>query len=157
MASTELSFVLNGIPVQAKVPSHHTLLKFLRDNLGLTGAKEACGSGDCGACVVLMDGRPVNSCLVLAAEADGHDIVTIEGLAKDGELHPLQQAFLEHEAYQCGFCTPGMLMTAYGLLQENPKPTPQEVRVALAGNLCRCTGYERIVRAIVSVGERNND
>lgn len=157
VASTEINLMVNGKSVKAIVPCHHTLLKFLRDNLGSTGAKEACGDGDCGACVLLMDGCPVNSCLVLAVEADGHDILTVEGLAKNGELHPLQQAFLAHEAYQCGFCTSGMLMTAYALLQENPQPTPEEVKFALAGNLCRCTGYERIVTAIVSTGEKNND
>jgi carbon-monoxide dehydrogenase small subunit len=124
----------------------------LRDGLGLTGSKEGCGDGNCGACTVLLNGRPVNSCLVLAVEVDGSDVFTIEGLARSGALHPLQQAFIDHGGLQCGFCTPGLVMVAYALLQENPHPTEQEVRMAIAGNLCRCTGYDKVVRAVMAVG-----
>jgi carbon-monoxide dehydrogenase small subunit len=124
------------------------LLQVLRNGLGLNGTKEGCGTGDCGACTVLLDGKPVNSCLVLAIDADGHEVTTVEGLEKEGKLHPLQAAFVEEGAVQCGFCTPGMLMTAKGLLDENPHPSEGEIRRGIAGNLCRCTGYVRIVRAI---------
>ncbi len=134
---------------EVAVAPHRTLLEVLRDNLGLTGTKKACDEGECGACTVLMDGKPVSSCLVLAVEAQGKRITTIEGLANNGELHPLQQAFLEHGAFQCGFCTPGMLMAAVGMLNENPEPTEEEVRRAIAGNLCRCTGYTRVAEAIL--------
>ncbi len=156
MAGIAIRFTLNGQPAELEVQPHHTLLKCLRDDLGMTGTKEGCANGDCGACVVLMDGKPVNACLVFALEAEGHDIMTVEGLAQGSSLHPLQQSLLEHEAFQCGFCTPGVLMTAYGLMQENPHPTPEEVRAALAGNLCRCTGYERIISAVVATGERQD-
>lgn len=142
--------VNGGIHVE-RVSSRRTLLDFLREDLGLTGTKEGCGSGDCGACTVLLDGKPINSCLALAVEVDGHEIITIEGLSQDQELHPLQQAFIDEGAVQCGFCSPGMLMTAKGLLDENPYPTEAEVRKAIAGNLCRCTGYVRIVQAIKKV------
>lgn len=127
-----------------------TLLEVLRAELGLTGAKRACETGDCGACTVLVDGKAVTSCLVLAVEAQGKEILTIEGLAKDGQLHPLQSAFVEHGGIQCGFCTPGMILSAKALLDENPEPTEEEVRRAIAGNLCRCTGYVKIVEAIVA-------
>src|ERR1051325_4342086 len=126
-----------------------TLLDALRDELGLTGAKEGCGSGDCGACSVMLDGRLVCSCLVLAAEAEGRRVDTIEGMAHGSELHPLQQKFLEHAALQCGFCTPGILVASKALLERNPDPTETEVRYWLAGNLCRCTGYDKIVRAVM--------
>jgi carbon-monoxide dehydrogenase small subunit len=135
------------------VGSHHTLLKVLREQMGLTGTKIGCENGECGACTVLLDGEPVNSCLVLAVEADGHTIETIEGLTKGEELHALQKAFIDHNAIQCGFCTPGMLMTAEGLLRRNPHPTEDEVRKAITGNLCRCTGYIRIVDAILEVAD----
>jgi aerobic-type carbon monoxide dehydrogenase small subunit (CoxS/CutS family) len=148
--NTTLTFTLNDQPVELSVPARWTLLKTLRECFGLTGAKEGCGTGDCGACVVLLDGRPVNSCLVLAPEVSGHRVKTIEGLADDELMRRLQQAFLHHSAVQCGYCTPGTLMTAYGYLSENPHPFAEDVRWALAGNLCRCTGYERIVSAVLS-------
>jgi aerobic-type carbon monoxide dehydrogenase small subunit (CoxS/CutS family) len=139
---------------EVAVEPHRTLLEVLRDTLGLTGTKKACDEGECGACTVLMDGKPVSSCLVLAVEAQGKRITTVEGLAHNGELHPLQQAFLEHGAFQCGFCTPGMLMAAVGMLNENPKPTEAEVRRGIAGNLCRCTGYTRVAEAILIAAEK---
>jgi carbon-monoxide dehydrogenase small subunit len=126
----------------------------LRENFGLTGTKRSCSEGECGACTVLLDGKPVASCLVLAVEAQGKRIETVEGLAQNGELHPLQQAFIEHGALQCGFCTSGMLMAAKGLLNENRKPSEEEVRRAISGNLCRCTGYNTIVEAIMDAAER---
>ena len=125
----------------------------MREELGLTGTKEGCASGDCGACVVLLDNRPVNSCLVMAAETSGHDIWTIEGLSEIPKMQLLQKTFLEKAAYQCGFCTPGILVTAYGLMIENPHPTSEQIRLALAGNLCRCTGYDRIIDAVLISGE----
>ncbi len=144
----KISTTLNGESVDFLCEPNQTLLEALRDRLGLTGTKEGCGSGDCGACSVIMNGRVVASCLVLAAEAEGAAITTVEGLAKDGVLHPLQQRFLEHAALQCGFCTPGILVAAKALLDANPNPTEAEVRLGLAGNLCRCTGYDKIVRAV---------
>ena len=145
----EITLSVNGSPFALEVKVSRVLVDVLRDDLGLTGTKEGCGTGDCGACTVLIDGRPVNSCLVLAVEADGKEVTTVEGLSKDGKLDPLQEAFVEEGAVQCGFCSPGMLMTSKGLLAENPSPTEQEVRKAIAGNLCRCTGYVRIVNAIL--------
>jgi len=145
---------VNGITYEASVEPHTTLLTLLRDHLGLTGTKWACGTGDCGACTVIVDGRAVTSCLVLALDANGRQVLTIEGLARDGELHPLQQAFIEHGAVQCGYCTPGMIMMAKALLDENPHPSEEEVRSALRGNLCRCTGYNKIVDAILAVASR---
>jgi len=145
----EITLSVNGSQYTLEVKVNRALLDVLRDDLGLTGTKEGCGTGDCGACTVLIDGRPVNSCLVLAVEADGKEVTTVEGLSKDGKLDPLQEAFVEEGAVQCGFCSPGMLMTSKGLLAENPSPTEQEVRKAIAGNLCRCTGYVRIVNAIL--------
>ena len=130
------------------VEPRKTLLAMLRDQLHLTGTKEGCSTGDCGACTVLMDGQPVTSCLVLGVEADGREIVTIEGLATDGKLHPIQDALVELGGLQCGFCTPGMVMSAVALLAANPNPTEQEIREAIAGNLCRCTGYGKIIAAI---------
>jgi aerobic carbon-monoxide dehydrogenase small subunit len=141
---------VNGQSESHEAPAELTLLGFLREILNLTGAKEGCNEGECGACIVLVDGRPVNSCLMLAVEADGCEITTIEGLGRAGALHPLQEAFLAASAVQCGFCTPGMIMTAAGLLAQNPDPTEDEVRVALAGNLCRCTGYRQILDAVMS-------
>ncbi|MEK7847505.1 MAG: (2Fe-2S)-binding protein [Chloroflexota bacterium] len=146
-----VTVTVNGERRQALAEPRNTLLELLRDTLGLTGAKEGCGDGNCGACTVLLDGRPVNSCLVLAVEAQGRDVVTIEGLAQDGSLHPLQRAFVESGAIQCGFCTPGLVMAAYALLRDNPRPTEHQVRAAIAGNLCRCTGYDKVVRAIMAV------
>ncbi len=144
-----VTLTVNGEQRQALAEPRVTLLELLRDGLGLTGSKEGCGDGNCGACTVLLNGRPVNSCLVLAVEVDGSDVFTIEGLARSGALHPLQQAFIDHGGLQCGFCTPGLVMVAYALLQENPHPTEQEVRMAIAGNLCRCTGYDKIIRAVL--------
>ncbi len=130
-----------------------TLLEVLRDELGLTGTKEGCGTGACGSCTVLMDGQAVNSCLVYIAEAEGKEITTIEGLAREGKLHPLQQAFMDQGAVQCGYCTPGMILMAKALLDSNPRPSEAQIREAIAGNLCRCTGYDKIVRAIMGVAQ----
>jgi aerobic carbon-monoxide dehydrogenase small subunit len=144
----EISLVVNGEHYRISVPSHHTLLQVLREQLVLTGTKNGCEAGECGACAVLMNGEPVNSCMVLAPEADGAEIVTIEGLAQESRLDPLQEAFVASGATQCGFCTPGILINAHALLERNPSPTGSEVREALVGNLCRCTGYLRIVDAV---------
>jgi len=148
-----VSFSVNGRPVRLSVASDRRLLDVLRDELRLTGAKEGCGKGECGACTVIVDGRSVNSCLMLAAEADGSEILTVEGLAAEGRLSPLQKAFLDHGAAQCGFCIPGQLMSAHALLMHNPHPTPEEIREALAGNLCRCAGYEQITEAVLAAAE----
>ena len=141
---------VNGVTYEASLEPQTTLLSLLRDHLGLTGAKWACGTGDCGACTVIMDGRAVTSCLVLALDANGREVLTIEGLAKDGEFHPLQRAFIEHGAVQCGYCIPGIIMMAKALLDENPYPSEEEVRSALRGNLCRCTGYNKILDAVLA-------
>jgi len=145
---------INGEDVQFLCEPRQTLLEVLRDTLGLTGVKEGCGNGNCGACNIIMDGVLVNTCLVLAVEAEGRAITTIEGIAGEGGLHPLQQAFLEHAALQCGICTPGFIIAAKALLDRNPHPTEREVRYFLAGNLCRCTGYDKIVRAVLDASER---
>lgn len=144
----KIRITLNGNVVSPEVPAHRVLLDLLRDEIGLTGTKEGCGTGDCGACTVLLNGKPVNSCLVLSGELDGADIVTIEGLQIGRELHPIQEAFIQDGGAQCGYCTPGMLMMSKALLDENPTPTEEEIRFALAGNLCRCTGYAKIVKAV---------
>ncbi len=144
---------VNGEQYEVAVDPRRTLLEVLRDELELTGPKKGCDTGECGACTVIMDGKPVVSCLVLAVEAQGKDILTIEGVSKNGELHPIQKAFIEHGALQCGFCTPGMILSAKSLLDRNPKPTEEEVRRAIAGNLCRCTGYVKIVEAILAVSK----
>lgn len=144
---------VNGRRYTLDVPVYHTLLDFLRDDLGLIGTKECCVVGECGACTVIVDGRTVNSCLMLAVEADGCEVITVEGLAAGGRLSALQQAFLDHGAAQCGFCISGQLMSAHGLLLENPNPTAEEVHEALAGNLCRCAGYEQITAAVLSAAE----
>jgi carbon-monoxide dehydrogenase small subunit len=149
MSRQHVSAVINGEPVDFLCEPQQTLLDALRDELSLTGSKEGCGSGDCGACSVILDGRLVCSCLMLAVEADGHSVQTIEGLATGNKLHPVQQKFLEHAALQCGFCTPGLLVAAKALLDRNPKPTETEARYWLAGNLCRCTGYDKIIRAVL--------
>ena len=143
-----IQLTVNGTVHDIEVEPRKTLLAVLRDQLALTGTKEGCSTGDCGACTVLLDGQPVTSCLVLAASADGREITTIEGLAEDGRLHPVQQAFIDVGGLQCGFCTPGMIMSAVALLRDNPSPTDTEIRSALAGNLCRCTGYTKILEAI---------
>jgi carbon-monoxide dehydrogenase small subunit len=144
----EIRITLNGKPVSRAVATHRLLLDLLRDEIGVTGTKEGCGTGDCGACTVYLNGKPVNSCLVLSGELDGADIVTIEGLKIGPELHPIQKAFLQDGGAQCGYCTPGMLMMSKALLDENPDPTEEEIRFALSGNLCRCTGYAKIVQAV---------
>jgi carbon-monoxide dehydrogenase small subunit len=146
-----ITLTVNGKLEYVQVPDHMTLLQLLRDRLALTGTKNGCEAGECGACTVLVDGRPVNACLVLAVEAEGREVMTIEGLAADGQLTALQQAFVDHNAVQCGFCTPGMLMSAHALLERSPQPTEDEIKEALLGNLCRCTGYVRIVQAIQDV------
>ena len=148
MVMHSIVVTVNGETEYLAVPSNMTLLQLLREKLALTGTKNGCEAGECGACTVLMNGEPVNSCLVLAVEADGAEIVTVEGLAEDDQLTPLQQAFVDHNAVQCGFCTPGMLISAHALLKRNPQPTEEEVKEALVGNLCRCTGYNRIVQAV---------
>jgi carbon-monoxide dehydrogenase small subunit len=145
---------INGEPTEVLVEPQQSLLETLRDELMLTGAKEGCNDGNCGACTVIMDGRTVNSCLVFGAEAQDADITTIEGLATSTNLHPLQQAFLENAALQCGICTPGFLMSSKSLLENNPNPSEKEVRFWLAGNLCRCTGYDKIIRAVLDAAEK---
>ncbi len=144
---------VNGQRYTVDVPVSHTLLDFLRDDLGFTGTKECCVVGECGACTVMVDGRTVNSCLMLAVEADGCEVLTVEGLAAGGRLSPLQKAFLDHGASQCGFCTPGQLISAHGLLLDNPHPSSDEVHEALAGNLCRCACYEQITEAVLAAAE----
>jgi carbon-monoxide dehydrogenase small subunit len=143
-----IELTVNGRPRRLDVAVHHTLLEVLRDDLALTGTKECCVVGECGACTVLVDGRSVNSCLMLAVEADGAEVTTVEGLAVDGELAPLQQAFLDTSAAQCGFCIPGQLMSATALLEETDHPSDEQIQEALAGNLCRCAGYEQIFEAV---------
>ena len=147
----KVNFFLNDEPMELYVDANKTMLNVLRDELCYTGTKEGCGAGECGACTVIVDGLPLNACLVLAPEMDGMHITTIEGLSKDGELSPLQKAFVEHAALQCGFCTPGFVMSATALLMENPQPTREEIVRAISGNLCRCTGYVRIIEAIEDV------
>jgi len=144
---------LNGEPVEFICEARQSLLEVLRDNLGLTGSKEGCLTGDCGACSVLIDGRVACSCLVLGVEAQGKEITTIEGMANGSRLHPLQQKFLEHASLQCGICTPGFLIAAKALLDRNPNPSEPDVRYALAGNLCRCTGYDKIVKAVLEAAK----
>jgi carbon-monoxide dehydrogenase small subunit len=147
----QVRMIVNGEEVIGWVEPRRTLLDFIREDLNLTGTKKGCDLGNCGGCTVLMGGEPINSCLVLALEAEDQEIVTIEGLSEGMNLHLLQKAFIQHGAVQCGYCTPGMILSAKALLDENPKPTELEVRMAIAGNLCRCTGYKKIVEAILSV------
>ena len=149
MAREHITTTINGDPIEFLCDTEQTLLDVLRDELRLTGSKEGCASGDCGACSVTLDGRLVCACLVLAAEVEGHEVTTIEGMAVGDQLHPLQQKFLDHAALQCGVCTPGFLVAAKALLDRNSNPTETEVRYWLAGNLCRCTGYDKIVRAVL--------
>jgi len=148
MAKRVISFKLNGVDRDELVQDNITMVDFLRKQMHLTGTKRGCEEGECGACTILLDGRAVTSCTMLAVEADGHEVVTIEGLRKNGVLHPIQKEFIDKWALQCGFCTPGMIMSAVSLLNENPTPTEQEIRDGIAGNLCRCTGYVKIVEAI---------
>ncbi len=150
-----INTVINGEPTEFLADERDSLLEALRERIGLTGVKEGCNNGNCGACAVIMDGRLVNSCCVMAAEVEGADITTVEGLAKGGELTPLQQTFLEDAALQCGICTPGFLVAATALLEQNPHPTEHEIRYWLAGNLCRCTGYDKIIRAVQHAAERS--
>ena len=154
MTQIHVSTKINGDAVEFLCEAQETLLDVLRDRLDLTGAKEGCGTGDCGACSVTVDGRLVCSCLMLGAEAEGREIATIEGMADGEVLHPLQQKFLEHAALQCGICTPGILVAAEALLEKNPDPTETQVRYWLAGNLCRCTGYDKIIRAVMDAAEQ---
>ena len=148
MAYHTITVTVNGALERIDVPANMTLLQMLRDKLALTGTKNGCEAGECGACTVLVDGEPTNSCMMLAVEADGREIMTVEGLAPEGQLSPIQQAFVDHNAVQCGFCTPGMLVSTYGLLRRNPNPTEEQIKEALVGNLCRCTGYVRIIQAV---------
>jgi carbon-monoxide dehydrogenase small subunit len=148
MAKLVVNFEVNGVPAEVLTEPHRPLLEVLRDTLEMTGTKEGCGTGDCGACTVLLDGKPVNSCLVLAPEAEGRKVTTVEGLAQGGRLHPVQRAFVDNGGLQCGICTPGFLLAAKDLLAKNPDPTEEEIRFGLAGNLCRCTGYDKIVRSV---------
>jgi carbon-monoxide dehydrogenase small subunit len=146
-----LTLTVNGEKHELEVLPHRTLLDIIRNELGLTGTKEGCGKGECGACTVLMDGQPVNACLVLALQAQEKEVTTIEGLSREGKLHSIQEAFISHGAIQCGFCTPGMVLSAKALLDRNPRPEGREIREALSGNLCRCTGYQKIVEAVLSL------
>lgn len=150
---TLVELKVNGETYEIAIDTHRTLLEVLRENLGLTGTKEGCDLGDCGSCTVLLDGKPLNSCLILAVEARGRNILTIEGLAEGGKLHPLQQKFVDHGGVQCGFCSPGMIMSAKALLDRNSSPTEHEIKRAISGNLCRCTGYVKIVEAISAAAE----
>ena len=145
---TVIKFKVNGRWVDIEVPSHWTLLRLLREKLGLTGTKEGCGIGECGACTVLLDGMPVNSCLILAPKVGGREVHTVEGLGSRASLHPLQKSFMGHGAVQCGFCTPGILMSSKALIDKNPHPTRGEIKEAISGHLCRCTGYHQIIEAI---------
>ncbi|MBS3918462.1 MAG: (2Fe-2S)-binding protein [Deltaproteobacteria bacterium] len=151
-----LKLSVNGVLFELEIPANRTLLDVLRNELGLKGTKEGCGAGECGACTVLLDDEPVNSCLVLALQADGRRITTIEGLSGAGKLHPVHEAFIHHGAIQCGFCTPGMILSAKVLLDRHPNPTEREIREGLVGNLCRCTGYQKIVEAVSSLVNRKD-
>lgn len=153
MSKQKINFILNGCQVTAEVAPDTLLVDFLRDELGLTGTKRGCGVGECGACTIIIDGKSANSCMILAAVVDGCNIETIEGLRKGEQLHPLQQSFIDYGAVQCGFCTPGMIMSAKALLDENPHPTRQEIQVAISGNLCRCTGYQKLVDAVQAAAD----
>jgi carbon-monoxide dehydrogenase small subunit len=153
MSRHNIVLTVNGKRRSIEVESHRSLLDVIREDLELTGTKRGCDNGDCGACTVLLNGKPVNACLVLAVQADGQDVATIEGVALDDELHPIQEAFIEHGAVQCGFCTPAMIMTAKVLIEETPQPTREEIKKAISGTLCRCTGYVQIIDAIQSCGQ----
>jgi len=156
MKIVKLDITVNGVKHSLKIDPNLRLLDLLRDELSLTGTKEGCGIGECGACTVLLDGRAVNACLILAAQCAGREVCTIEAFSDGDRLHPLQQSFLDHGAVQCGFCTPGMILSAAALLRENPDPTEREIRVAISGNLCRCTGYTQIVEAVQSVAGKDH-
>jgi carbon-monoxide dehydrogenase small subunit len=150
----QVAFTVNGEPREILVQPWQTLLEAIRDELRLTGTKEGCGNGNCGACTIIIGDRAIDSCCMLAAEAEGQKIITIEGLARNGELDPLQKAFIRHGALQCGFCTPGFLLSARAFLDKNKRPSEHDIRMAIAGNLCRCTGYDKIVRAIQDVAQQ---
>ena len=152
-----IKFILNGVNIEVLVPPHWTLLMLLRERLGLTGTKEGCGIGECGACTVLLDGVPVHSCLLLAPKVDGREVQTIEGLGSRESLHPLQQSFIDHGAVQCGFCTPGMILSAKAFLETHRSPSREEVKRAMVGNLCRCRGYVKIIDAIVAAGQKMSE
>jgi len=154
MTKRLLTMTVNGETAEVAIEPSTMLLDVLRGELGLTGAKEACGQGDCGACTVLLDGKAVNSCITPAMKAMNKEVLTIEGLGSPGKLHPIQEAFIEHGAVQCGFCTPGMILSVKALLDDNPSPTEEEVRVGLSGNLCRCTGYSKIIEAVLAAAEK---
>ena len=153
MAKIPITLTINEETYEILIQPWQTLLSAIRDEVGLTGTKEGCSNGNCGSCTIIVNGRSVDSCLMLAGEADGKEILTVEGLAKNGQLHPLQKAFIEYGALQCGICTPGFLMSSKHLLDKNPRPTEHEIRLDIAGNLCRCTGYDKIVRAIQAVAQ----
>ena len=155
MDKVKVNMFVNGKPVSLEVKPYARLLDVLREDLGLTGTKEGCGIGECGACTVIVDGETVNTCLTLAASMDGKHITTIEGLMENEKLHPIQEAFIKHNALQCGFCTPGLIMSAKALLDSNPHPSVEQIKVAISGNLCRCTGYEQVVDAIKEVAEKS--
>jgi carbon-monoxide dehydrogenase small subunit len=157
MSKRLMKMTVNGAEVELAVNPQRTLLEVLREDLRLTGTKLGCGEGDCGACTVMLDGRAVNACLILALQADGRQVLTIEGLADGAELHPIQQAFVDHGAVQCGFCSPGMILSAKALLDAHPKPSSADIRAGIAGNLCRCTGYQKIVEAIQDAAQRLGD
>lgn len=148
----QISVTVNGEPLTRSVPTHRRLLDFLRDDLNLTAAKESCGEGECGACTVLLDGKPVNSCLILAVEADGAEVVTVEGIDRSGEARDLFESFLEHHAVQCGFCIPGIIVSSHAHLKQHPDADEPSIRYALAGNICRCTGYTKILEAVQAAG-----
>jgi len=154
MAHHTITVTVNGARERLDVRPNMTLLQMLREKLALTGTKNGCEAGECGACTVLVDGEPVNSCMMLAVEVDEREILTVEGLAPEGQLSPLQEAFVEHNAVQCGFCTPGMLMSAHALLERNSNPSEEQIKQALVGNLCRCTGYVRIIRAVRAAADQ---
>jgi aerobic carbon-monoxide dehydrogenase small subunit len=156
MNTITINLTVNGRAYRLESKSNQTLLYLLRDGLGLTGSKDGCREGECGACTVLLDGEPVNACLVLAGQADGRDIVTIEGLAENGQIHPVQRAFVEAAAVQCGFCTPGLIMSSVALLRRTPMPTESQIRTALGGNLCRCTGYIQVIEAVRQAAREMN-
>jgi carbon-monoxide dehydrogenase small subunit len=157
LSRVSVHMTVNGKKIAREIAPHRTLLEFLREDLHLTGTKEGCGQGDCGTCTVQMDGRPVNSCLMLAVAADGCEIVTIEGVADAGVLHPIQQQFLDKGAVQCGFCSPGMILSSKSLLDANPNPTEQEVKRALSGNLCRCGNYKKIIDAVLTASKHSEE
>jgi len=154
MAEHQIKFILNGTPVEVTVKPNMTLLEVLRYKLKLTGTKRGCNRGDCGACTVLLNGQAVYSCLILAPKVDNREVTTVEGLGSPEKMHELQEAFIEHNAVQCGFCTPGMMLSAKALLDENPQPTKEEVKIAISGNLCRCTGYAQIIEAILDAAKK---